>query len=275
MSEVSVIIPTFNRVDFVTDALASVFNQTHSPLEVIVVDDGSTDKTEQIVRKNFASVRYIRTPNRGVSSARNTGIANSEAPFIAFLDSDDIWHMEKIKKQMEFFETNSSYKIVHCDELWIRDGYILNQKQHHRKSGGDLFYKSLTRCIISPSSVLIKRALFNEIGTFDENLPACEDYDLWLRITCVEKIGFLNECLVTKRGGHADQLSRSTEGLDQYRIRSLAALISHGNLTDIQTLQVKKELKRKIAIYREGALKRDRFAAVDAMNEILCKMNLS
>ncbi|MBU0650624.1 glycosyltransferase, partial [bacterium] len=126
---------------------------------------------------------YHYQKNSGVSSARNKGILLSKGKYLAFLDSDDEWKKNKLKKQIEFFKENPALKICQTDEEWIRNGKWINQKKIHQKKSGWIFEPSLELCLISPSSVIIHKDIFDHIGLFDETLMACEDYDLWLRIT--------------------------------------------------------------------------------------------
>ena len=128
----------------------------------------------------------------------------------------------------------------------------------HRKHGGWIFEHCLPRCVISPSSVLLHRSAIEEFGNFDETLPVCEDYDLWLRMTAALPVVYIDEPLVKKYGGHADQLSRSRWGIDRYRIRSLEKLLAAETLTAVQKQQVLEELIRKIDIYLTGARRRRR-----------------
>ncbi len=215
----SVIIPVFNRASFIIEAIESVLNQTYRDFELIVVDDGSTDDTPRVI-KNYP-ITIIRQPNRGVSAARNSGIKAAKGEIIAFLDSDDIWHREKLQIQHEFFCKNPSFKIHQTDEIWIKDGKFLNKKRKHQKKEGFIFYDSLHLCLISPSAVAIKRELFDEVGLFREDFEVCEDYELWLRITKKYPIGFSPQKAVIKRGGHPDQLSRKHYGMDRWRIKGM------------------------------------------------------
>ncbi len=258
MDSVSVIIPTYNRKEVLQRALRSVFQQTHSPKEIIVVDDGSTDGTAQMVQSKFPGVIYIYQKNRGVSNARNKGIVTATGDWIAFLDSDDEWLPTKLEKQIEALYKHPHYRICHTNEIWIRRGRRVNPRKKHQKYGGYIFPKCLPLCIISPSSVLIHRKIFEEYGLFDESLPAGEDYDLWLRICAKEKILYLDEPLIVKYGGHPDQLSQKYWGLDRFRIYSLEKLYHSNQLTDQQKQQLLNELIRKLTIFIQGAEKRNK-----------------
>ena len=254
---VSVIIPTFNRGWIIRDAIDSVHAQTYTSYELIVVDDGSTDRTPDILRSYGDRLRLIGQVNRGVSAARNRGIAASTGRLIAFLDSDDLWLPDKLAVQVAFFEHNRSALICQTEEVWIRNGMRVNPKNRHRKPSGLIFKPSLALCLVSPSAVMVRRKLFDEVGLFDEALPACEDYDLWLRVSCRIPIHLIDKPLTVKRGGHRDQLSRQ-DSLDKYRIRSLVKLIDSGILTISQRNAAVLALRKKCTVYANGCLKRGR-----------------
>lgn len=257
MPLISIIIPTYNRKNLLVRAIKSVFNQSFKDYELIVIDDGSEDRTEELDILADHRVRYIRSEqNCGVSKTRNTGIKLSKGEWIAFLDSDDEWFSEKLAKQLKWSRENPEYLIGQTKEIWIRNGKRVNPPSTHEKFQGDLFLVSLERCMITPSSVFIKRNLFDVVGVFNESLPACEDYDLWLRITSNYPIGLLDEYLLKRYGGHEDQLSSSIIGLDRFRIRSMLDLLKWGNLKESQIASVKVVLAKKAGIVANGYLKR-------------------
>ncbi len=259
MTDISVVIPTYNRASKVIRAVASVLYQTFTDYEVIVVDDGSRDGTSDRLAPLTPHIRYLRHPsNHGVSAARNTGIKASKSPFIAFLDSDDYWLPEKLSVQMDFFRHHPEAVACQTEEVWIRNGIRVNPRKKHSKPSGDMFAPSLKRCLVSPSSVMLRRSLFSEVGLFDEDLPACEDYDLWLRISCRYPISLIPKYAVVKEGGHDDQLSFRVKGLDQFRIRALLKLINGGQLSAEQHHAALQELSEKCRIYGNGCLKRGR-----------------
>ncbi|SPD73496.1 Glycosyltransferase, group 2 family protein [uncultured Desulfobacterium sp.] len=259
MVDVSVIIPTFNRQRMLGRAISSVLDQTFTQYEVIVVDDGSRDGTKKLVTEFGGRVRYMAHPaNYGVSAARNTGIKNSNAPFIAFLDSDDYWLPKKLETQMEFFEKNPHAVACQTGETWIKNGRRVNPKKRHQKPSGDIFIPSLRLCLVSPSAVMLKRTLLEEVGLFDETLPACEDYDLWLRIGCRHPVYLIGQELMVKQGGHADQLSTAHSGMDRFRIISMVKLLGSRLLNEQQRNAVLDELKKKCGVYSAGCIKRGR-----------------
>jgi glycosyltransferase involved in cell wall biosynthesis len=255
---ISVIIPTYNRRGFLLQAVESVFKQTFADYELLVIDDGSTDGTGESLKPFKNKLVYLYQENRGVSAARNSGLQAACGEWIAFLDSDDWWQPNKLETQMRFFSEHPQAAVCQTDEIWIRRGRRVNPQKKHRKFSGEIFAPSLIRCLVSPSAVMIKRSLFDAVGFFDESLPACEDYDLWLRISCKHPIYLLQEPLVIKRGGHSDQLSRMIPVLDQYRIKSLVKLLDSGRCSPAQRKMVCKELKAKCRIVGLGCLKRGR-----------------
>lgn len=250
----SVIIPTHDRCEMTGRAVRSVLAQTCDDYELIVVDDGSReDLTAVADLVKEAGQRFERQEQQGVSAARNFGVAHSSGDWLAFLDSDDEWLPDKLEKQRVFIGKNPDLKIAQTDEIWIRNGQRVNKKKYHRFADGDGFALSLERCSISPSSVVIKRALFNQAAGFDETLPACEDYDLWLRITCKEKVGFIDEELIVKYGGHPDQLSSTVPALDLYRVVAMLKLVSERELDHLQRRRLLSELVSKVSVLCKGA----------------------
>ena len=200
--KVSVVIPTYNRVPYLGRAITSVLKQSYPVNEIIVIDNGSTDQTLSFIKKKFTSIRVIIEKKRGVSFARNLGIKNCKHNWIAFLDSDDEWITDKIEKQFILLKkSNFKYQFIHTNEIWIKNGMLKNQKKKHLKKGGYIFEDCLDICKISPSSVLIKKELFDRYGLFDNKFKVCEDYELWLRITSKIKIGYLDKPLIKKYGG--------------------------------------------------------------------------
>ena len=257
---VSVIIPTFNRKVLCKKAVASVLNQTYKNFELIVVDDCSDDGTsaEYLFGKEQKH-RYLRQKyNCGVSKSRNIGVSHSQAEWIAFLDSDDEWHPKKLEKQVQWVLKNPDYTIVQTKEIWIRKGVRVNPPKTHEKIAGYIFKESLERCMITSSSVMLKKKLFVDAGTFNESIPACEDYGLWLRVTLNHPIGLIDEYLLTRNGGREDQLSLSIEVLDKFRVRTLLDLLNHETLNLEQKSLVCKTLVKKAEIVANGLKKRNK-----------------
>jgi len=262
---VSVIIPTHNRCAELSVAIDSVKAQRLTGSEIIVVDDGSTDGTSDWVRDNHPDVRLITQANKGVSHARNRAIEIATGDWIALLDSDDRWLPNKLDVQVAAIKNAPDIRLCHCDEIWIRNGKRVNPKFKHQKYGGEIFKHCLPLCAISPSAVMIHRTVFEQIGLFDESLPACEDYDLWLRICSQERVLYVDELLLEKTGGHDDQLSQRYPAMDRFRLYALAKLIRTNSLTDEQRIQTLDTFHEKIRIFCNGARKRGKEDAVVAM----------
>ena len=257
------VVPTFDRASVLPRALDSVIEQTRLPAEVIVVDDGSTDATAELVESRFPGVRLLRQENRGVSAARNRGIEASRGEWIALLDSDDEWRPRKLERQLSALEAQPDLRICHTDEIWIRQGRRVNPRQIHAKHGGWIFEHCLPLCAMSPSSIVIHRSIFAAVGMFNEALPACEDYDLWLRICSRYPVLYLDELLVVKYGGHEDQLSSRIWGLDRFRIQALERLLCDGSLADDDRESAAAMLLQKVDIYLTGARKRGKSSDVE------------
>ena len=254
---VSVIIPTYSRADSVGKAVESVLGQTYSRLECIVIDDMSADDSTQILQEKFGNnIKLISQSHSGVSAARNLGVRESRGCWIAFLDSDDVWNKDKLDQQISFHQKIPEMRISQTQEIWIRHGKQVSAKKKHKKPSGYIFPQSLEMCLISPSSVILEKELFVASGGFDEDLLVCEDYDLWLRLTIKNRVGLLDQLLLTKYGGHSDQLSHQYEAIDRFRIYSLLKLLLSEELTDLQRSQTVSEAEKKLNILKLGANKR-------------------
>ena len=254
---ISVVIPTFNRLIYLERAIKSVLNQTISVNEIIIVDDGSDDGTSEIIHSNYPNLKYIFQSNSGVSAARNTGIKAASSNWIAFLDSDDAWVTNKIQKQITELELNPEMNFCHSNEIWIRNGREIKQKNTHKKFGGFIFDKCLDKCRISPSTVICRKSLLIKLNGFDEDLAICEDYDLWLRITSDNPVIYIEKPLIIKYGGHQDQLSRNSEGIESYHIKSLEKLLKQ-DFPSEHRIAMENMLINKLKIYANGAKKRGR-----------------
>jgi len=281
----SVIIPTYNRFDFLRIAINSVIYQAFKDFELIVVDDGSTKNTADVVKQYIGEplhqkprvlvstenvknlklanslnsstrIRYIYQPNKGPAAARNKGLKESKGEFICFLDSDDRFRQQKLEITYNYIKKYPQYKIFHTEEIWYRDGKLLSQKKYHKKPDGYVFKEALPICCVSISTAAIKQEVFRDTGTFDENLPACEDYEFWLRATSKYKVKLIPKALTIKEGGHSDQQSKKFPALDRFRIYSIKKLLESNILNKRQQKLTIKELKRKCEIYVKGAIKR-------------------
>lgn len=272
----SVIIPTYNRRSFLPIAVSSVLEQTFSDFELIVVDDGSTDNTAELFRPGLnrqKCIKYIHQPHQGVSAARNTGIRQTKGEYIAFLDSDDRFCREKLELTYDYIKNNPGYKIFHTDEVWYRSGSLLPQKNYHKKPSGLVFEQALKLCCVSPSTTVIKKEIFDDIGLFDEEFLACEDYDFWLRVTAQYPVYLIPKILTIKEGGRADQQSKKYPAMDKFRINSIRKLLSSNNLTEQQYLLAYKEFKNKCFIYIQGAKKRGKHKEIKYYKDLISKFS--
>ncbi|MFT5135405.1 MAG: glycosyltransferase involved in cell wall biosynthesis [Arenicella sp.] len=256
--KLSVIIPTYNRVDLLQRAIGSVLTQQLpnglEPLQVIVVDDGSTDNTAVIMAERFPGIIYIEQSNSGVSAARNRGLREANGEWIALLDSDDEWLPQKLLRQFEML-AESRLLVCHTHEIWIRNGKRVNQMDKHQKRGGWIFEHCLPMCAMSPSSIIIHNSVFNAIGVFDEAFPACEDYDLWLRLTARYSVAYVEQACINKYGGHADQLSHRHWGMDRFRVLALQQILQSDLSLSMRNAATKMLIK-KLNILLNGAIKR-------------------
>ena len=265
--KISVVIPTYNRIALVERAIDSVLMQSIKPFDIIVVDDGSDDGTSEMIQKKYRSINLVQQQNSGVSAARNNGIKHAKGDWIALLDSDDEWTEKKLENQVNRLIKNPDYHFCHTNEIWIRNGVRVNQKKRHQKYGGYIFDKCLDICRISPSSTLFKKNILEHVGWFDTQLPVCEDYDLWLRITADYKILFVDEPLIIKYGGHTDQLSQSVEGIELFRIKSLENLLANTELSPQKKNLAITMIIKKLNIYLNGLIKRKKQTETEQVEE--------
>lgn len=271
--EVSIVLPTYNRAEWIVKAIDSILSQEFSSWELLIINDGSTDETESKLKGYLGnpSIKLLNTSNRGVSAARNLGIEKSRGDLIAFIDSDDQWEPQKLSLQVQFLKKYPEVPLVHGEEIWIRNGVRVNPMKKHKKSGGDVFADALKLCCISPSTVLLRRSLLNEVGYFREDFPVCEDYDLWLKITSQYQIGFIDEALITKFGGHEDQLSRKFKAMDYWRVLAIHDLLEKGHLSSEQISLAKAELLEKATVLLKGYRKHENLENYDTVFEHFCR----
>jgi glycosyltransferase involved in cell wall biosynthesis len=261
----SVVIPTFNRNETLTRAIKSIYQQTLKASKVVVVDDGSTDSTPESMQ-TFSEqslpfrFEYIQLQtNKGVSHARNIGVKTCTTQWIAFLDSDDEWLPNKMQAQLRLAEQLPHAPLIHCNEKWLRLGSHLNQLKKHQKFGGRIFQKCLPLCVISPSAAVIRSELLDEYP-FDEDFPVCEDYDLWLQITSKYDVGFVDEPLIVKHGGHSDQLSTQYVAMDYWRIKAMMKHLDSTFLSQVELQELVKEALKKCKILLKGYVKHQNLA---------------
>ena len=270
MPKITAILPTWNRAEWLEKSIQSVLDQTFGDFELVVVDDASMDSTAEIIERYSGKIRTIVfSENRGVSAARNAAIKNSDSEWIAFLDSDDFWHPDKLQKQIAQTKMRPACPLHFTDEIWIRNGVRVNPKKKHQKKEGWIFQPSLALCLMAPSTVILRRELFEVHGLFDENLPVCEDYDLWLRLTAQHPVALLDEKLMTRHGGHADQLSRSDWGIDRYRVQSIQKILKTESLRPEDRTAAIRMLIEKCGILAKGFRKRGNLKEVEKYEKII------
>lgn len=217
---VSVVIPTYNSARYIGAAVESVLAQSFTDFEVIVVDDGSTDSTSEVIAKFRSPVRYVRQRNAGVAEARNRGIRESGGYYVAFLDADDTWLSTKLGRQVAALRQSSQYRACYsaytvCDEALNR---LVVQRNLRR--GPALEELLLRGNIIGNCSVLCERALFSVVGGFDSDLSQCADWDMWIRLATVTEFLYLDEPLVNYRQ-HGSSMSRRPDLLERDSVRVL------------------------------------------------------
>lgn len=267
--KITAIVPVFNREHTIHRAIDSILSQSYTPEEIIVVDDCSTDGTNDILRGYGDKITLIRlSHNSGPSIARNEGVKHARTEWIAFMDSDDSWKKDKLKKQADYLRKYPFYQIMQSDEIWIRNGKRVNPHKHHKKPPGWIWEQSLERCLVSPSGVLLKKSLLNQYGGFDESLPVCEDYDLWLKISRHCPVGLEPGLSVVKTGGHHDQLSRRFSAMDRFRVQSLLNMLKREPLPGFREKLI-DILKKKLNVLMRGCEKRGKLKELRAYNKIL------
>jgi glycosyltransferase involved in cell wall biosynthesis len=274
---VDVIIPTFNRAQVMTRAIDSVLAQTYKNFVLHIVDDGSTDDTQAVLEKykTHPQVKIHFQNNSGVSAARNLAAFLSAGSWISFLDSDDEWMPSKLETQMKYLNEHPDYNFLHSEELWIRNGVRVNPKVKHLKSNDNIFIRSLDFCIISPSTVILKRELFLKHQGFDNNFVVCEDYDLWLKILLTENIAFISTPLIEKHGGHADQLSTKFVAMDYWRIKSLVNLYKSSEANESQRELIKNVILKKSELLLKSYIKYENQKSFDEIQSDLASIALT
>lgn len=208
---ISIVIPVYNGEKYVAEAINSAFSQTYKNFEIIVINDGSTDKTENRLQSYMSRITYVKQLNRGVGVARNVGIKIAGGEWIAFLDHDDIWKEEKLEKQVEYIENNPDIDLVHAGiENFNETGIIREDvNELHDFRAKNRFRDFLSGNRVYVQTVVVKKNLILRIGLFDESsiVSSCEDYDLWIRLSKIANFGYLPYPL-TRYRVHSDQASK-------------------------------------------------------------------
>ncbi|MCL1817449.1 MAG: glycosyltransferase family 2 protein [Spirochaetaceae bacterium] len=260
---VSVIIPTYNRGQSVCRAVDSVLAQEgFRDFELIVVDDGSTDDTARRLGSFGNALTPLRLEHGGAPGrARNAGASAAQGQYLAFLDSDDLWLPEKLKRQMPSLLAGA--RICHTRELWLRRGREISQAGQRHRREGDIFEEALVKCIIGPSTAIVEKSFFDSAGGFREDLFVAEDYELWLKLCFASPVAYLDEALTIKRAcmeeeGEEPNLSEKYGRIEFFRIEALWRLVAAGAFashSEKETL-ARGELARKYRIYAAGCRKR-------------------
>ena len=273
MEKVSVVVPVYNREKTMVRAVDSVLEQSIKPQEIIVVNDGSTDGTADVIKDYGNNITGINLPiNSGPSAARNEGVKHAKSDWIAFLDSDDCWEKDKLKSQKEFIDRYPFYQIMQSEEVWIRNMKRVNPCRHHEKKSGWIWEPSLHRCLISPSGVMLRKSLFERCGGFDEHLPVCEDYDLWLKISRNHPVGLDSTMRVIKFGGHEDQLSQKLPAMDRFRVKSLLGVLGNEQARYYRE-KIIDVLREKLTILIQGCEKRGKYSEADEYKKITASLS--
>ncbi|MDQ0428874.1 glycosyltransferase involved in cell wall biosynthesis [Planomicrobium stackebrandtii] len=196
--KVSVIIPTYNRAELLKKAVKSLESQSHQNIEIIIIDDFSTDDTAQVVEKmNDDRIVYLKHDiNKGGSEARNTGIKRATGRFIGFLDSDDQWLPDKLEKQLQLFKDQPDVGVIYTGVQVVNENNQPTRKIVPAHRGNILPKLFESNCIDTTSSVLVKREVLEQVEGFDAGLPSCQDWDLYIRLAQVTKFDFVKESMV-------------------------------------------------------------------------------
>ncbi len=218
---VDVVIPAYGRVDLLREAIASVLNQTYTELRLFIVDDASPEPLEPHLPVSDPRVQVLRLEKNGGSGpARNHGVAAGSSSLVAFLDSDDLWHSEKLARQVTYLEANPECQWLHTNEIWLRGDVEVKQRSEHRKQGGQFLLRAFERCLIATSAVMMRRDFFESHSGFAPAFRLCQDFELWLRLLADAPVGFLEEPLAIKRTGAWVQSSATPE-IDRFRVLAL------------------------------------------------------
>lgn len=245
MPKVSVIIPTYNRADFIEDAVESVLCQTYKDFEIIIVDDGSTDNTKDMLQKFHNKIRYIYKSNGGVASARNAGIKHAQGIYIAFLDSDDLWLPERLQFGVQALESDKDIGLIFsdCSRVFHKEMSAKSYFDDYKPYAGFVFKQLYMQNFIPTPTVILRKKCFQQVELFNEELSSCEDYDMWLRISTCFRIDYIKMPLAIYRT-QSGSLSRKNFLDPILRKVLVKARINHKNLV----MGFRRAAKRRISM---------------------------
>lgn len=273
---VIVVIPAHNRLAMLRRAVESVLAQTYRELDLVVVDDASSEDLSEVQDMvEGAGHRWLRLgENVGPAAARNAGVnaGVNGWQYLAFLDSDDVWAAEKLRRQVNWHADHAGIEISQCEEQWVRNGQLFKKKNSQQQPEGWFFEDCVKVCCISPSCVMMSRRLWQDLGGFDQRYRVCEDYELWLRVALNESVGLVkgaSGALVTRHGGHGDQLSFAVPAMDRFRVLALLELVNAGQLSQEQKQVLEQGILRRAAVLGKGAKKRGKLANVTTYQRAL------
>ena len=244
---VSVILPTYNCAAFLPHSIGSILAQTYNSYEIIVVDDGSTDNTKEVLYPFMQRIKYILLEqNKGLPTARNIGIRLAQGKYIAFIDADDLWLLEKLQTDIEYFETHPEVRMVYSKHLNIdQNGRMLDETSQKRLPSGNIFTQLFSKQnFIITSSVVVRKEIFETTGLFDEQLSNCQDWDMWLRIAFYFKVGGINTPLVKYRH-NPHSLSKNRNNVLKYQKMVIDKIYS--NFKDKENGINEKLYKKRLA----------------------------
>lgn len=237
MPKVSIIIPAYNSSRFISEAIKSIFNQTFKDFEIIVIDDGSTDDTKDVLKPFIHQIQYIFKENGGVASARNVGIRMSKGKYIAFLDYDDIWLPNKLELQVQILDTCPQVGLVHTDNLFLinneTSSHTCKSKIKDKKLLSGRIFKSLLmqKFFLTCSTVMVRKVCFDKVGLFDISLPPADDFDMWLRITKEWDCAYIDIPLVKYRI-HSSNISRNHQKMHSATFAVLTKIFTDSLFTE-------------------------------------------
>jgi len=258
---VSAIIPTYNYARYVAAAVESVLSQSFDDLEIVVVDDGSTDETRETLRHLSTRIRYVPQAHRGLAATRNAGIRVSRGRYLAFLDSDDLWLPDKVSMQVARLDAEPAVGLVYTEATLFNDESPTEIPHSFWSDhpSGKILPRLLRHNVVPSPTPMVRRELFEQVGPFDERLSACEDWDMWIRIAQVSEFSYVDRVLAKYRV-HAANMSLDHERMMTNGLRVLEKAFSSPNLSpEIKRLR-RSIISRRHADYALGCFYEGRYA---------------